>query len=47
LGDTKREASSGEVISLRRENQQLKLLVADLSLRNQTLKKSDGGPEEE
>jgi len=47
LGDTKREASSGEVISLRRENQQLKLLVADLSLRNQTLKKSEGGPEEE
>ena len=52
LGDTKRAASSGEVISLRRENQQLKELVADLSLLNQTLKKSDGGrgkdgPEEE
>jgi transposase len=50
LGDTKREASSGEVISLRRENQQLKELVADLSLRNQMLKKStpdrsEGGPE--
>lgn len=39
-GDTKREASSGEVMALRRENQQLKLLVADLSLRNQVLKKS-------
>ena len=51
LGDTKREASSGEVMSLRRENQQLKELVADLSLRNQMLKKSTpdqgkGGPEE-
>jgi transposase len=39
-GDTKREATSGEVMALRRENQQLKMLVADLSLRNQVLKKS-------
>ena len=50
LGDTKREASSGEVGSLRHENRQLKELVAELSLRNQTLKKSlsglDGNPEE-
>lgn len=51
LGDTKREASSGEVVSLRRENLQLKQLVADLSLRNQMLKKStsglgEDGPEE-
>jgi transposase len=43
LGDTKREASSGEVVSLRRENLQLKQLVADLSLRNQMLKKSTSG----
>ena len=43
LGDTKREASSGEVVSLRRENQRLKELVADLSLHNQMLKKSHSG----
>lgn len=43
MGDTKREASSGEVVSLRQENQQLKQLVADLSLRNQVLKKSISG----
>ena len=42
-GDTKREASSGEVVSLRQENGQLKQLVADLSLRNQVLKKSLAG----
>ena len=40
MGDTKREASSGDVTELRRENGQLKHLVADLSLRNQVLKKS-------
>ena len=43
LGDTKREASSGEVGALQHENQQLKQLVADLSLRNQVLKKSSSG----
>jgi transposase len=42
LGDTKREASSGEVLSLRRENDELKRLVAELMLRNQVLKKSAG-----
>lgn len=42
-GDTKREATSGEVVSLRQENAQLKQLVADLSLRNQVLKKSLAG----
>lgn len=51
MGDTKREATSGEVGTLRQENQQLKHLVADLSLRNQVLKKSLAGlddlPEEE
>jgi transposase len=43
LGDTKREASSGEVGALQQENLQLKQLVADLSLRNQVLKKSLSG----
>ena len=38
-GNTKREASSSEVIDLRKENGQLKELVADLSLRNVGLKK--------
>jgi len=40
MGDTKREASSGEVGGPKQENLQLKQLVADLSLRNQVLKKS-------
>ena len=40
LGDTKREATSTEVTSLRQENDQLKLLVAEASLRNRVLKKS-------
>jgi transposase len=39
-GDTKREASSGEVTDLRKENDELKRLVAELSLRNRVLKKS-------
>lgn len=47
LGDTKREASSGEVGALQSENLQLKQLVADLSLRNQVLKKSLSGLGEE
>ena len=50
-GDTKREATSGEVLTLRGENEQLKQLVAELSLRNRELKKiSDGletGPDEQ
>src|SRR5512145_1136559 len=46
-GDTKREASTGEVTSLRRENQELKQLVAELSLRNRVLKKSLAGLGEE
>lgn len=40
LGDTKREATSTEVTSLRQENDQLKLLLAEVSLRNRVLKKS-------
>jgi transposase len=42
-GDTKREATSPEVASLRQENSQLKHLVAELSLRNQVLKKTSVG----
>ena len=38
-GDTKREATSGEVVALRGENVELKQLVADLSLENRRLKK--------
>lgn len=38
-GDTKREATSGEVLELRGENDELKRLVAELSLENRRLKK--------
>ena len=40
LGDTQREATSNEVALLRQENDQLKQLVAELSLKNRVLKKS-------
>jgi transposase len=46
-GNTKREATSGEVMSLRKQNSRLKRLVADLSLKNDVLKKSLGGSETE
>ena len=39
-GDTQREATREEVEQLRQENERLKQLVADLSLANLTLKKS-------
>ena len=39
-GDIKRHATSSEVTGLKQENQQLKELVADLSLKNVVLKKS-------
>ena len=39
-GDLVREATSNEVVELRRENDQLKALVAELSLNNRVLKKS-------
>lgn len=39
-GDIKRQATSTEVSGLMQENQQLKELVADLSLKNVVLKKS-------
>jgi len=44
-GDTVREASSTEVVGLRQENEQLKQLVAELSLKNRLLKKSLTGLE--
>ena len=43
LGNTTRQADSTEVSHLRRENGELKHLVADLSLRNAQLKKTFGG----
>ena len=39
-GDGLREATSDEVKSLRQENERLKQLVADLSVANMLLKKS-------
>ena len=39
-GNTNRQATSDEVKELRREMEQLKLLVAELSLKNRVLKKS-------
>jgi transposase len=45
LGDTVREATSVEVMGLRQENEQLKQLVAELSLKNRVLKKSMSGEE--
>jgi transposase len=44
-GDTVREASRDEVSELRNENEQLKQLVAELSLKNRILKKSLSGLE--
>jgi transposase len=40
LGDTVREANSGEVKALRRENEQLKQALAEELLQNRYLKKS-------
>ena len=44
-GDTAREATSSEVGDIRSENDQLKQLVAELSLNNRLLKKSLTGLE--
>jgi transposase len=44
-GDTMREANTDEVNELRQENEQLKQLVAELSLKNRVLKKSLNGLE--
>ena len=45
-GDTVREASSNEVSNLKKENNQLKQVVADLFLKNRILKKSVTGMED-
>lgn len=45
-GNTQREADSGEVKELKSENEQLKQLVAELSLNNRVLKKSLTGLED-
>jgi transposase len=45
-GDTKREATSPQVERIRQENEQLKQLVADLSLRNRVLKRGLEGEDE-
>ena len=45
LGDTQREATSSVVSDLRKKNEQLKQLVAELSLKNRVLKKSVTGME--
>ena len=42
-GDTARQATSNEVVDLRREMRNMKELVADLSLENRLLKKSMTG----
>ncbi len=47
MGDTKRQATSLEVTRLRREQAQLKELVADLSLKNAVLKKNLVGMDED
>ena len=39
-GNTKRQADSEEVKELKSENEQMKLLIAELSLKNRVLKKS-------
>jgi transposase len=44
-GDTKREATSNQVEEMRRENEQLKQVVAELLLKNRVLKKSVLGGE--
>ena len=45
VGNTKRQATSDEVVELRQENEQLIQLVAELALNNRVLKKSVLGSE--
>ena len=40
VGDTRREADSQEIKAMRSENEQLKAVVAELTLKNWVLKKS-------
>lgn len=44
-GDTQRQANTGEVNNLKKENSQLKELVAELLMQNNVLKKSLNGTE--
>ena len=44
-GDTLREANTDEVTELQKQNEELKQLVAELSLKNRVLKKSLNGLE--
>ena len=43
MGDTTREANSHEVSDLKKENEHLKQLVAEIALKNRVLKKSLNG----
>jgi transposase len=43
VGDTTREASSHEVVYLKKENEHTKQLVAEITLKNRVLKKSLNG----
>lgn len=43
MGDTVREANTGEVADLKNENEHLKQLVAEIALKNRVLKKSLNG----
>ena len=43
MGDTAREANSHEVSGLKKENEHLKQLVAEIALKNRVLKKSLNG----
>ena len=43
MGDTAREANSGEVTDIKKENEHLKQLVAEIALKNRVLKKSLNG----
>ena len=45
-GNTKRQADSDDVSAMKRENSQLKQLVAELALKNRVLKKSLLGQEQ-
>ena len=46
-GNTKRQATSTEVTDLRRENSQLKEMLAEMALRIRMLKKNEVGPDED
>ena len=47
MGDTVREANSHEVLDLKKENEHLKQLVAEIALKNRVLKKSLNGLDSE